>query len=49
MACMEENSMYSVLVSKYEGKRPRGVSRHRWEYNVTKCLNRNRNDVHGVS
>jgi hypothetical protein len=49
VAYMEENSTYSVLVSKSEGKRPHGVSRHRWEDNVRKGLKRNWNDVHGVS
>jgi len=46
---MGENGTYSVLVSKPEGKRPLGMSRHRWEDNVTMGLKINRNDVHGVS
>ena len=38
MACMGENSTYNVLVSKHEGKRPLGMSRRRWEGNVTVVL-----------
>jgi hypothetical protein len=49
MACMGENSTYSVLVSKPEEKRPLGMSRHRGEDNITMGLKRNRSDVHGVN
>jgi hypothetical protein len=30
----ERRGVYMVLVGKYEGKRPLGRSRHRWEDNI---------------
>jgi hypothetical protein len=30
----EEGDVYRVLVGKPEGKRPLGIPRHRWEYNI---------------
>jgi len=35
VACMGKRSdAYRVLVGKYEGKRPLGRPRHRWEFSI---------------
>jgi hypothetical protein len=43
-----EKSTYRVVVSKSEGKKPLGRSRHSWEDNIKMGLKRNKNDVHGL-
>jgi hypothetical protein len=35
VACIDEmRNTYNILVRKLEGKRPLGISRHRWENNI---------------
>jgi hypothetical protein len=34
VACMEERSVYRILVGRPEGKRPLERSRRRWEDNI---------------